>query len=83
MAHLREYYYNCGDMLELAKYQREELPEAVGAEKDILSSAAIMRSEIVERSKEQREYGKYHDAMTHTWSAQTRTRCNLYVNHWF
>ena len=83
MAHLREYYYNRGDMLELAKYQREKLPEAVGAEKDILSSAAIMRSEIVERSKEQREYGKYHDAMTHTWSAQTRTRCNLYVNHWF
>ena len=83
MAHLREYYYNRGDMLELAKYQREELPEAVGAEKDILSSAAIIRSEIAERSKEQREYGKYHDAMTHTWSAQTRTKYNLYVSHWF
>ena len=36
MAHLREYYYNGGDMLELAKYQREELPEAAGAEKDSL-----------------------------------------------
>ena len=83
MAHLREYYYNRGDMLELAKYQREELPEAVGAEKDILSSTAIIRSEIAERSKEQREYGKYHDAMTHTWSAQTRTKYNLYVSHWF
>ena len=83
MAHLREYYYNGGDMLELAKYQREELPEAAGAEKDILSSTAIIRSEIIERSKQEREFGKYHDAMTHTWSTQTRTRYSLYINHWF
>lgn len=83
MARLREYYYNHGDMLELAKYQREESAEAVGAEKAVLSAATVMRSEITERSKEKREMGKYYDSMTHTWSIQTRTRYHLYVNHWF
>lgn len=83
MARLREYYYNHGDMLELAKYQREESAEAAGGEKAVLSAATVMRSEITERSKEKREMGKYYDSMTHTWSIQTRTRYHLYVNHWF
>ena len=28
MAELRAYYYNKGDMLELVRYQKEELPKA-------------------------------------------------------
>ena len=32
MAKLRAYYWNNGDMLELARYQKEALPKAAGAE---------------------------------------------------
>ena len=65
MARLREYYYNGGNMLELAKYQKEDLPMAAGAEEVVLSA-----NEVVEmagyRTKEQLEYGKYSEQMKHT-----------------
>lgn len=35
MAHLRAYYYNQGDMRELVRMQKKELPLAAGAEKVI------------------------------------------------
>ena len=38
MAQLRAYYLNGGDMLELVRYQEKKLPQAAGAEYDILSS---------------------------------------------
>lgn len=83
MARLREYYYNKGNMLELAKYQHEELPEAVGAENEVLSACTILRSEIVERSQTEKIVAKYSDAMSHTWSLQTQKRYSLYISHWF
>ena len=38
MAHLRAYYWNGGNMLDLVRQQKKELPKAVGAEEsDIIS----------------------------------------------
>lgn len=45
MAQLRAYYLNGGNMLELVRYQKEELPKASGGENDVLSSAQILVSE--------------------------------------
>ena len=45
MAHLREYYYNDKDMLELAKFQKEELPIAAGAKEVILTANDVLASE--------------------------------------
>ena len=46
MAQLRAYYYNGGDMLELVRYQKAELPKAAGYEEEIMLSAKIIKSEI-------------------------------------
>lgn len=61
MAHLRAYYYNGGDMLELVKRQpeyRTELKKAAGAEEIILSAEEIMRTE-----RQRDPNGKYYDAI--------------------
>lgn len=63
MARLREYYYNGGDMMELARFQREELPLAAGAEETVLSAARMLRSEGTGRTKQLREYAKYSETM--------------------
>ena len=63
MAHLREYYYNGGDMLELAKYQKQELPLAAGAEDVVLSMNDVLKSERVHRTKHLTDYGKYAERM--------------------
>ena len=55
MARLRAYYYNGGDMLELVRYQREELPMAAGSEKTFFTPTEIMRSE----KSRHYELGKY------------------------
>lgn len=83
MAHLREYYFNGGDMLELARYQHEAIPAAAGAENDVLSSVEIIRSEMMGRTKQEREIGKYNDVITHEWSTQTQKRLSLQMSHWF
>ena len=51
MAELRAYYYNKGDMLELVRYQKEELAIAVGCE-DVIYSSSRMWSEERKRKKE-------------------------------
>ena len=68
MAQLRAYYFNCGDMLELVRYQKRELPKAAGAEYDILSSKQILTSE---RSRHG-ELGKYVEAISHSLSSQNK-----------
>lgn len=68
MAHLREYYYNNGDMLELAKFQKEEMQAAAGAEEVVLSASAILASEKGNRSKMMMEYGKYSERIHSTLS---------------
>ncbi|SFK94781.1 hypothetical protein SAMN05216390_1063 [Lachnospiraceae bacterium KH1T2] len=74
MAHLREYYYNGGDMLELAKFQKKEMPMAAGAEEVVLSAQAMLSSERNNRSKTLQEYGKYAEIMRSTISVQSNKR---------
>lgn len=68
MAQLRAYYLNGGDMLELVRYQEKELPKAVGAEYDLLSSSQIIASERNRHG----ELGKYVEAMTHSLPLQNK-----------
>ena len=42
MAKLRAYKLNGGDMLELVRYQKREMPKAVGVEYDVLSCTEIL-----------------------------------------
>ena len=80
MARLREYKLNGGDMLELAKYQKEDVPLAVGAEEVVLSATAILASERTNRSKLQKEYGKYAQAMSSSLSLQSEKRLTFYLH---
>ena len=80
MARLREYYCNGGDMLELARYQQEEIPLVVGAEEVILSATQMLRSEHLHRTKEAVEYGKYADVMRASLSVQTSKKLELYLH---
>lgn len=68
MAQLRAYYFNGGDMLELVRYQKRELPKVVGAEYDILSSKQILTSERNRHG----ELGKYVEAISHSMSVQNK-----------
>lgn len=79
MARLREYYYNGGDMLELAKFQKEELPMAAGAEDVVLSARAVLLSEKNNRSKELIEYGKYSERLHASISVQSSKRLMFYL----
>ena len=74
MAQLRAYYYNGGDMLELVRYQKKEMPKAAGAETVILSSAEILSSE----KSRHKELGKYVEAITHSISLDTKKK--MYFN---
>lgn len=68
MAQLRAYYFNGGNMLELVRHQKRELPKAAGAEYDILSSKQILTSE----RNRHRELGKYVEAISHSMSLQNK-----------
>lgn len=68
MAQLRAYYFNGGDMLELVRHQKRELPKAAGAEYDILSSKQILTSE----RNRHNELGKYVEAISHSMSLQNK-----------
>ena len=80
MAHLREYYCNGGDMLELAKYQKVELPMAAGAEEVVLSASEMLRSEHTNRTKTVVEYGKYAETMRASMSTQTSRKLEFYLH---
>lgn len=82
MAHLREYYYNGGDMLELAKYQKrkEALPLAAGAEEVVLSASQMLRSEHISRTKNVVEYGKYAETMRASMSTQISKKLEFYLH---
>lgn len=68
MAKLRAYEMNGGDMLELVRYQKRELPKAAGAEYDVLSSTEIIQSEKSRHG----ELGKYVDTISHSLSLHNR-----------
>lgn len=80
MAHLREYYYNGGDMLELAKYQKEPLPMAAGAEEVVLSASKMLRSEQTSRNRTVLEYGKYAETMRASISEQASKKLTFYLH---
>ena len=68
MAKLRAYELNRGDMLELIRYQKRNLPKAAGAEYEILSSTEIIKSE----KNRHGELGKYVENINHSISLQNR-----------
>jgi len=68
MCQLRAYYLNGGDMLELVRFQEKELPKAAGCEKDVLSGADIIVSEM----NRNEVIGKYIDAISHSTMQETR-----------
>ena len=68
MAKLRAYELNGGDMLELVRYQKRELPKVAGAEYDVLSSTEIIRSE----KNRHGELGKYAESISHSVSLQNK-----------
>lgn len=62
MARLRVYKKNGGDMLELVRYQKQELPKAAGMEEVICSAKEVLRSE----RKNRKAQGKYADMPVYT-----------------
>ncbi|MBB2182432.1 ISLre2 family transposase [Lachnospiraceae bacterium MD1] len=68
MAHLRAYYYNGGDMLELVRKQRRQTKAAGAEENDIISCEEVLRSEKNKRN----ELGKYMESISHSVSADVR-----------
>lgn len=80
MARLLEYAWNRGDMFELAKYQKDELPLAAGAEEVVISANAMLKSERTKRTKIQAEYVKYAESITHPITLQTSKQLMFYLN---
>jgi hypothetical protein len=72
MAHLRAYYWNKGNMLELARYQKKVLPLAAGCEEAVLSSKNILASERAKGGTEEQELRKYSDCMRVSLNLQTK-----------
>ena len=68
MAKLRAYELNGGDMLELVRYQKQNLSKAVGATYDVLSSAEMLQSEKNRHGK----LGKYVESISHSVSLQNK-----------
>ena len=68
MSELRAYYLNGRDMLELVRYQKKELPMAAGAEKQILLSSEIIRSERNRHGI----IGKYVESINHSVNNEIR-----------
>lgn len=68
MSHLRAYYWNGGNMLELVRKQKEELPKAAGAENVILSSKEMLMSE----KNKNYELGKYVESISHSLSREVK-----------
>ena len=80
MARLREYYYNGGNMMELAKYQRKPLKLAAGAEEVVLSAYDELKSERLERTKLEAEYGKYSETMRVVLPIQKKKQLMFQLN---
>ena len=78
MAELRAYYYNGGDMLELVRYQKKDLPKAAGSENEMISSAEIIRN----ARKKHGMLGKYVEAITHKVSLETKKKIYFKEHIW-
>ena len=78
MAQMRAYYLNGGDMLELIRYQKRELPKAAGAENDILTSLDVIRSE----KNRHGQLGKYMETITHKVTVDTKKKAYFMSHIW-
>lgn len=78
MAQMRAYYLNGGDMLELVRYQKRELPKAAGAEYDILTSLDVIRSERNRHG----QLGKYMETITHKVTLDTKKKAYFASHIW-
>ena len=68
MAKLIAYERNGGDMLELVRYQKRNLPKAAGDEYEVLSSVDVIQSE----KNRHGELGKYVESISHSISVQNK-----------
>lgn len=68
MAKLIAYERNGGDMLELVRYQKRNLPKAAGDEYEVLSSVDVIQSE----KNRHGELGKYVESISHSISLQNK-----------
>jgi hypothetical protein len=68
MAHLRAYYWNGGNMLDLVQYQKKVVAKQQSEEKEAISAAEMVRSEQVKTPS----WGKYVDKAQSTLSAQMK-----------
>lgn len=78
MAQLRAYYLNGGNMLELVRYQKKEVPKAAGAELELISAEKVLRSE----KNRHGELGKYVEAISHHVSLDTKKRAYFNAQIW-
>ena len=78
MAQMRAYYVNGGDMLELVRHQKKELPIAVGAEYDVLSSLDIIRSE----KNRHGQLGKYIETFKNTIPLEIKKKAYFQSHVW-
>lgn len=77
MCHLRAYWLNGGDFLELVRYQGKELAKAAGSEEaGCLSSAQVLASE----KNRHGQVGKYIESMRASISVSTREKM-FFRNH--
>ena len=78
MAHLRAYYWNGGDMLELVRQQKRELPAAAGAENEVLSCESMLRWERQRHNK----LGKYIESISHSISTEAKKYAWFHAHIW-
>ena len=63
------------------EYGYMQYAKAVG-EDVIYSASKMLLSEKTKRTKSEKEYGKYSERITHTWSAQIQKQVSFYAKHW-
>jgi len=78
MAQLRAYCLNGGDMLELVRFQKQELPKAAGAEGIRITANDI----IVQEKRHHSLLGKYHDAITHSIAIEDKKKIWFQSHIW-
>lgn len=78
MAKLRAYTLNGGDLLELVRYQKRELPKVVGEEYRVLSSKEMIHSEKNRHSV----LGKYVESITHSIAGPNKKMVSFNAQIW-
>ena len=73
MAHLRAWYWNGGDMLELVRYQKEILPKAAGSEETVLSASQMFHDEVNKNPR----WAKYAERMQVEVSPQLKKMLSI------